>query len=177
MTSLRVLVHPGPVTPERRESLADSAARALRFPLPPGASLHDGIVAALTSVGATSAAFTLIGGRFGAVKYCIAAPNPQGPQVARYSVPIPATGGLVLGGGGALGLTPEGAPIIHCHAVLADDEGSPFGGHLLPQESFADRDDPPLLIARAFRHVAIAQRPDPETAMTIFHPRLEAPHA
>lgn len=177
MSGLRLLVHPGPVTPERRESLADGAARALRFALPPGTSLHDGIVAALATLGARSAAFTLLGGRFGALKYCIAAPNPQGPQVARYSVPIPSEGGLVLGGGGALGLTPDGAPIIHCHAVLADADGRPFGGHLLPQESFADADDPPLLLARAYRHVAIAQRPDPETAMTIFHPRQEAPHA
>ncbi|OYW60326.1 MAG: hypothetical protein B7X99_09720 [Rhizobiales bacterium 17-65-6] len=176
MSALRHLVHPGPATPDRRESLADGEGRALRVTLPPGASLHDGIVAALDAIGARSAAFTLLGGRFRALKYCIAAPNPQGPQVARYSTPIPAGLCVVLGGGGAAGLTPDGAPVIHCHALLADGAGQAFGGHLLPQESFADTDDPPVLLARAYRRIAIAQRPDPETAMTIFHP-AEVPHA
>ncbi len=167
---LRLLVHPGPVTPERRESLDEAGARAFRFPLMPGRSLHEGLVGALHAVGAQSAAFTLTGGTFASLAYCIAAPNPDGPQVARYSVPIPAGPAGVIGAGGALGLDLEGKPLIHCHALLFAADGLPFGGHLLPHEAIAG-DDPPIVYARAFTALSIAQRFDAETAMSIFHPR------
>lgn len=166
---LRLLVHPGPVTPQRRESLTDRHSRAARFALRPGESLADGLARGLAALGARSAAFTLHGGTFARLDYCIAAPNPQGPQVARYSTPIPAGPVAVLGGGGALGIALDGTPLVHCHALLADADGAVFGGHLLPAVSIAG-EDAPVIHARAYSHVEVRQRPDPETAMSIFHP-------
>lgn len=165
---LRLLTHPGPVAPERRESRADAAARAFRFSLVPGRTLHENLVRAMGSVDVASAAFVLTGGNFTHLKYCIAAPNPDGPQVARYSAPIPAGQVGLLGASAALGVDVEGQPIVHCHALLCGADGAVFGGHLLPHETMVG-DDPPLVFARAFSHVAIAQRPDAETAMSIFH--------
>jgi predicted DNA-binding protein with PD1-like motif len=167
--NLRHLVHPGPVTPERRESLTDANGRAVRFALRPGESLADGLSRGVAALGARCAAFTLHGGSFARLDYCIAAPNPEGPQVARYSAPIPAGPVLVLGGGGALGIALDGSPLVHCHALLAGADGAVFGGHLLPAASLAG-EDPPIVHARAYSDVAVRQRPDPETAMSIFHP-------
>lgn len=172
---LRLLVHPGPVTPERRESRADGQSRAVRFALLPGESLADGLARGLAAIGARCGAFTLHGGAFARLDYCIAAPNPEGPQVARYSAPIPAGPVAVLGGGGALGIALDGAPLVHCHALLAGADGAVFGGHLLPGVSIAG-EDPPVIHARAYSHVEVRQRPDPETAMSIFHPAPETAH-
>lgn len=172
--ALRLLVHPGPIHPERRESLCDDGARAVRFALRPGESLAEGLARGVFALGARCAAFTLQGGTFARLEYCIAAPNPEGPQVARYSTPIPAGPVLVLGGGGALGIALDGSSLVHCHALLADADGAVFGGHLLPAVSLAG-DDPPLIHARTYAQVDVRQRPDPETAMSIFHPALAAP--
>ncbi|MEP9376386.1 DUF296 domain-containing protein [Aquabacter sp. CN5-332] len=171
---LRLLTHPGPMAPERRESRADAAARAFRFSLMPGRSLHEGLVGAMGRIGAASAAFVLTGGGFARLKYCIAAPNPEGPQVARYSAPIPAGPVGLIGASAALGIDVEGQPIVHCHALLCGADGAVFGGHLLPHEAMVG-DEPPLVFARAFSRVAIAQRPDAETAMSIFHPKVAEP--
>lgn len=168
-SGLRLLVHPGPVTPERRESRADEDSRAVRFALHPGESLADGLARGVAAYGGHCAAFTLHGGTFARLDYCIAAPNPEGPQVARYSPPIPAGPVAVLGGGGALGIALDGSPLVHCHALLSDADGAVFGGHLLPAVSIAG-EDPPIIHARAYSHVEVRQRPDPETAMSIFHP-------
>ncbi|WP_164738546.1 PCC domain-containing protein [Aquabacter cavernae] len=171
---LRLLVHPGPVTPERRESLTDTQSRAVRFALLPGESLADGLSRGAAAVGARCATFTLQGGSFARLEYCIAAPNPEGPQVARYSVPIPAGPATVLGGGGALGIALDGSALVHCHALLAGADGAVFGGHLLPAMSIAG-EDPPVIHARVYSDVAVRQRPDPETAMSIFHPSIFHP--
>lgn len=166
---LRLLTHPGPVHPQRRESLCDAGARAVRFALRPGEILADGLARGVAALGARCATFTLQGGTFSRLDYCIAAPNPEGPQVARYSTPIPAGPVAVLGGGGALGIALDGAALVHCHALLADAQGTVFGGHLLPAVSIAG-DDPPVIHARAYGEVDVRQRPDAETAMSIFHP-------
>ncbi|WP_245504708.1 PCC domain-containing protein [Aquabacter spiritensis] len=173
----RLLRHPGPVAPNRRESRAEARGRAVRFHLLPGRSLHACLVAALGQNGVASAVFTLQGGAFSRLSYCIAAPNPEGPQVARYSDPIEAGPAAAIGGGGALGRDAGGLPLVHCHALFCDAQGSVFGGHVLPHAAIVG-DDPPVVHARMFAAVWIAQRPDPETAMSVFHPvPVERAHA
>lgn len=170
------LVHPGPVAAERMESRADATARALRFRLPGGMSLVDGLAHVFASVGAKAAAVNLSGGVFSRLTYCIAAPSPDAPQVARYSDPIPLDGPVtVLAASATYGLDLEGRPLVHCHALLAGPDGRVTGGHVVPHTAIAGACGP-LVTARLFDRVGIVQRYDPETMMAIFHPAPAAAH-
>jgi len=164
------LVHPGPVAPQRLTRHVAAGATALRFALTPGASLLEGVSAILAARGISAAALVLVGGSFSSLAYCIAALNPDGPQVARYSDPIPAQGPIgLIGASATYGADLDGTPMIHCHALLCDGAGRVFGGHVLPERALVG-DPAPIVHARAFPDAAIARRYDPETMMAIFHP-------
>ncbi|OYX14967.1 MAG: hypothetical protein B7Z15_02170 [Rhizobiales bacterium 32-66-8] len=172
------LIHPGPITPERLTCHVAAEARALRFPLPPGGSLLAGVSAVLAARGIAAASLVLVGGTFARLAYCIAALNPDGPQVARYSDPILAQGPIgLIGANATYGADLDGSPMIHCHALFCDDTGRVFGGHVLPETAIVGATAPQVL-ARAFPGPAIARRYDPETMMAIFHPAdLRGAHA
>ncbi len=167
---VRLLKHPGPVAAQRWDSRAGRGARAFRFSLIPGRSLHDGIANAMAAAGVSAAALTLTGGVFARVDYCLAAPRAGQPQVAGYTDPERRSGPIgLIGASATLGLDLEGRPMVHCHALLADPDGALFGGHVIPGASMVGA-VPPVVFARAFEGVAIHQRYDAETVMSLFHP-------
>lgn len=174
---VRLLRHPGPMAARRWDSLSCEKARAFRFSLIPGRSLYEGIVNAMTAAEVSAAALTLTGGTFARVDYCLAAPRPGRPQVAGYTDPERMGGPIgLIGASATLGLDVNGAPMVHCHALLSDAEGQLFGGHIIPDASMVGA-MPPVVFARAFEGEAIRQRYDPETIMSLFHPADDGPHA
>lgn len=173
---LRLLTHPGPIAPLRWDSLADRGARAFRIHLTRGLTLQDSVTTAMAELGLESAALTLMGGSFERLDYCLGGPRPDRPQVAAYFDPIRLDQPVALVGACAtFGRDSAGAPLVHCHALMADADGRAFGGHVVPQTARLG-DPAPVAFVRAFTGVAIVQRADPETLTTIFHPVLAGPH-
>src|SRR5699024_2038951 len=119
----RTLAHPGAAGTMRITALHGAQARHLRLRLPAGSSLHAALVTPLAEHGVTSAAITLLSGRFDALDYCTPAANPAGPSVAKYSPPVHVEQVMLVAATATLGRSSDGQPLVHCHATLRTAEG------------------------------------------------------
>lgn len=168
----RTLVHPGPAGAVRIEHLCAGRARQFRLALPPGASLHDGIVNALAAQGVRSASMTLLGGTLESLHYCLAVRDTSGRHVAIYGSPIAARNAGLLFGNATLGISAESTPVVHCHAAFCVDGNKAHGGHLL-----ADRCRvgavPVIVLVTALEGIALRVGFDEETRLPLLRPHRE----
>lgn len=169
----RMLRHPGRFNPVRIHSERDLLGRHLRLSLEPGKSLHEAIVAPLAAVGVRSASTTILGGQFAQLSYCVAPPDPSGKAVIAYSAPIDAGETYMIFGNATLGISSQGAPLVHCHATIRCADGTFRGGHILPDRSIIG-DRPISVLVTAFEGFTLRQSFDPETNIPLLQPFREA---
>ena len=167
MKLARHIVQPGPVSPERIDSLV-GRSQPLEFDLVPGLSLRDAIAGPLAAAGLTGASLTFEGLRLEPFHYVRPALSKTPAHAAYYSDDFDEPGGAVLQVGNATFGRREGLPFMHCHAVWTDPDGVTRGGHVLPDRSIVA--SPTRVRAWGLSNVAMQSDPDPETGFTLFRP-------
>jgi hypothetical protein len=80
----------------------------------------------------------------------------------------------LLGGNGILGCGPEGATLLHCHAVVVDRDGRIHGGHLPPGVCIAG-DEGLTALVTAVEGAGFKAAYDAETNYPIFQPVESGP--
>jgi predicted DNA-binding protein with PD1-like motif len=172
----RTLVHPGPLDPIRIRSLHSRRGRRIRLMLQPGLSLFDALVAPLGAMGIRNASTTLLGGVFSRLHYCVAPPDPSGQSVAAYSAPIDGGQAFMIFGNAALGNSAQGAPLVHCHAVIRTAAGLVKGGHVLVNQSIVGPESVAVLVT-SLDDFELRVRYDPETNLSLLRPQRGRAHA
>ena len=134
MTPLR---HPGPKAVDRFTAIP---CRALlrAFTLRAGRSLADAVVEACAQAGFNAAYLRVAGARLSHADYVIPAAAQGDGRAAWYSRTHSIDDAEILDAGIHLGVK-DGAPFLHCHAILRGADGQVRLGHLLcPQTVLAE---------------------------------------
>ena len=171
----RTLIHPGAFNPVRIQSKFSRRARHVRLLLEPGASLFDGIVGPLSSLGIHSASMTILGGYFDALQYCVAPPDPKHEAVIRYSAPIDAGRAYMVFGNATMGKDMDGDPIVHCHAAIRTAQGASKGGHIITQNAIVGP-GPISVLVTSLDGFDLRVAFDPETNIPLIQPLQESHH-
>ena len=164
---MRRLVQPGPVHPERIESV-EGHSRRLEFSLQPGLPLNDALTRPLVAAGMKSATLVFEGGALAPFSYVMPGPSTDDQHVAYFSVPRSPPGESLVEIANATFGWRDGEPFVHCHGTWIEQGTHRRGGHMLPHETIIARGT--TVHAWALADVAIVANPDPETNFTLFHP-------
>ncbi len=166
--------HPGPPEEPRRLSSRAVSAGEYRICLGQGEELHGGLLKALDGLGLEHAAISLLSGTFAAFSYLTGQAGTSGERLATYGAPTsPQIPVRLIGANALVGSDAEGRPLLHCHAVVVDAEGSVHGGHLPPGACIVGPDGlKAQILGLAEAGFAVAY--DAETNYAIFHPRALA---
>lgn len=165
----RTLVHPGAMTSVRLAHVAAHSQRQWRLTLAPGQVLLTALTAALAELNVQAAALALLGGELETVAYCLPIPDPEGQVIATYGSPLVLHNVALLRASATLGQTADGAPVMHCHATFADDQGTLRGGHVLPDRTVIGR-RPLTVLATALDGIHLRLSFDPETRLHMLLP-------
>ncbi len=164
---MRHLVQPGPVHPERIESLAGHSRR-LEFSLQPGLTLNDALTRPLIHAGMRSAALVFQGGALGPFSYVMPGPPTDAAHVAYFSAPRSPPGEAVVEIANATFGWRDGKPFVHCHGAWIEQATHRRGGHMLPHETIVA---PATTVhAWALPDIAFEVDADPESNFSLFHP-------
>ena len=167
---MRTLVQPGaPLQPRRLLEWA-AAADDLRVALSAGQDLLQGLVGALAAKEIAHAAVQILSADIARMAYLTGAEDESGQRVATYGPPTWLEGPVtLLGGNGILGPGPDGATLLHCHAVVVDADGRLHGGHLPPGDCLIGQGGSVALVT-PLRDAAFAAAYDSETNYPLFQP-------
>ena len=165
----RTLTHPGPIAPTRIHSRQSARGRHLRLALQPGRSLFDALVEPLYALGIRSASTTILGGGFSQLFYCVAPVDPTGHAVVAYTAPNEAGVCEMIFGNATLGLSPDGAPLVHCHAAVRTAAGIVRGGHILPTHSVIG-EQPVTVLVTVLDDIELRIVFDAETNLSLMQP-------
>lgn len=161
------LKQPGPVAPERIVAVpATVTSHALT--LEPGRTLLVAIHEAASRLGVRGATVTLEGGAFAALPYVIPASSPDADHVAYFSAERTAPAGSRLTDAACTYGFEGPAPIVHCHAVWTEPDGTVRGGHIVTERAVIGEP----IVARLFAvgGAGFERAPDPETNFTLLGP-------
>ncbi len=163
---MRSVDHPGTIHPTRIDC-APVSVRAEQVTLEPGQTLLQGLTQAVQQHGATSAVFSFKGGgAFAPLRFVMPALAKSPEHVAFYSEQFESAGAAhVESGSITFGLN-DGKPMLHCHAIWIESDGSRRAGHVLPDQSRVER--PTMLDAWMVEGAGFETRPDTETNFRLF---------
>ena len=164
---IRRLTQPGPIHPERIESVEGSSQR-LEFCLQPGLPLSDALTRPLVEAGMKSAALRFEGGALGPFSYVMPGRPRDATHAAYFSEPRSPSGETLVEIANATFGWRDGAPFVHCHAAWIEEGVHRRGGHILPHETIVSRET--VVHAWATADIAIEADADAETNFTLFHP-------
>lgn len=164
---MRRLVQPGPIHPDRVESIAGHSRR-LEFTLQAGLSLNEALTRPLVAAGMQCATMVFAGARLGPFSYVMPGPPDNEDHVAYFSAPRSPPGGTVVEIANATFGWRDGGPFVHCHGAWVEEGIHRRGGHMLPHETMVAGET--TVHAWALPDVKIQADPDPETNFTLFHP-------
>ena len=165
----RYLRQPGRFNPVRIKSIASPFGRHIRLLLMPGESLYDAVVKPLAVLGIQDASTTILGGAFKDIYYCFATPDPEKRTVIKYSKPRHSKNAYMVFGNATLGRSIEGAPLVHCHAVVRTGRGEVVGGHIVTEKTIVGP-KPITLLVTSLEGVELRQSFDEETGIPLFQP-------
>ncbi|CAK7011302.1 PPC domain-containing DNA-binding protein [Kerstersia gyiorum] len=165
----RTLIPPGAFNPVRIQSRSARSGRHFRLAIPEGISLFDGISQALAHHQVASASMTLLGSRFSYIEYCTAPPDPRQQTIVRYTSAIPLHQAYMVFGNATLGKSAAGEPLIHCHAAVTDEYGTPYGGHILTQNAIVGPGGVSILVL-SLDNFELRVAFDPETNQSLLQP-------
>lgn len=167
---MRTATQPGPALEPRRLMVEAKSAGDPLIHLAPGDDLLFGLRDRLIAAGIRHAAVEWLGGSLERIDYLTGMVDPTAARVATYGAPTRLEGPVTLISGTAiLGEDAEGAPIVHCHAVLADAEGRLHGGHIPPGAARVGAEGA-VGLAATHRGALFRVKYDPETNYPIFQP-------
>ena len=161
---MRTLQHPGPVHPQRIETVQDEP-RFLEFALQPGLSLADALTAPLVKAGLRSGTIAFGGGALSPFRYVMPGPPDSEAHVAYFSAAREPAGETRIERANATFGWNGGAPVVHVHGAWIEPDGSRRGGHMLPPECVVVR--PMSAQAWGFAAADIAMAEDAETNFTL----------
>lgn len=168
---VRTIEHPGPPHPGRVDALpVQLHERPLQ--LQPGRTLLAAVVQALPA-SCTSAVLRLHGGALAPFAYVMPALSRTPAHAVYFSDRFDAPGTVKLSEASVTVGRRDGQPWLHCHALWQDADGTPHGGHVLPDDAVLAGPMAAtawLLDGAGFEVVA-----DAETAFTLFKPRPQPP--
>lgn len=168
--SRRQVQQPGAPLSPRRACVLTPGGPELRVTLAPGADLLPELATALRERGVKSAALQALSGHLDRASYFTGMVDPTGERVATYGAPRPLQGPILLLGANAIfGSGEDGAPLVHCHAVMADAEGRVHGGHL-PLEGCILGSGGSVFLASPLKEAGFRVAYDSETNYSLFHP-------
>lgn len=107
-------------------------ARHARIHLAGGLTLIDAVARALAALAWPSATLQILGGPLARAVFTCSVLTPGGPRWIDYGPQRDAGACWLALGSGTFGLAMDGGPALHCHALLADADATPQGGHLVP---------------------------------------------
>ncbi len=173
----RRIEQPGaPLTPRRICVWAETKSE-MRLTLAQGADLLPALAEALSVSGVKSAALQILSGSFDRVSYFTGKIDETGARVATYGAPRDLPGPVLLLGANAIfGIGETGAPLVHCHAVMADAQGRVHGGHL-PLEGCILGTEAAVALATPLSGAGFEVAYDSETNYSLFHPLAHSPEA
>ena len=171
----RMMLHPGPFNPVRIQSRHAASCRHVRLTLVSGLSLFDAIVKPLIEIGIKSASFTILGGYFDQIEYCVAAPDPSHQAMIAYSKPIQAGPAYMIFGNATMGKNQHGKPIVHCHAAIRTQDGIVKGGHIITDTCIVGS-IPISVLVTSLDGFELRVTYDPETNIPLLQPQAESPN-
>jgi predicted DNA-binding protein with PD1-like motif len=164
---MRRLVQPGPVAPERIESL-QARCEPMQLVLDPGLSLAEAIARPLVAAGVRAAVVQLAALAVEPLRYVLPGPADGPAHVAYFSAThAPAGRSEVQLANISFGCV-DGVPRLHCHAVWTEEDGLTRGGHILLDESILAA--PAVASAWTFPTLGIRAEADPETNFSLLRP-------
>ncbi|MFD7008458.1 PCC domain-containing protein [Rhodococcus jostii] len=167
-TPTRILRHPGPAHPNRRQSVATQSA-AVHTTLRPGARLIDALTEAVDRYGSDCVQIELMGGTFDRISYCVPACGTGSMPVSyseTHEAPVPAqllTASVTFG-------YRDGERFMHCHALWIDAHGNTRAGHLWPATVLGSV--PVYAVLHTLPGVTLVSEDDRETLMPAFTPKI-----
>ena len=164
---MRTLSQPGPVHPERIESVAGAVAY-MTFPLRCGVTLSAAVTGPLTEAGWRGGTLSFTGGAFDLFRYVMPGPPDNASHVAYFSAPRQPAGVVRIEKANATFGGHDGQPWLHCHAAWIEPGGARRGGHILTGETIVC--EPATVQAWGGPDINIATSFDPETNFTLFQP-------
>jgi hypothetical protein len=111
----------------------------------------------------------LLGGEFRELHYCTAPPDPLKQAIVAYGHPIPVSNARLIFGNATIGRGLDGAPIVHCHAAFQAMDGTPRGGHIIPQLSTVGR-KPIAVLVTSLDDFELRVQFDAETNIPLIQP-------
>ncbi|WP_292022248.1 MULTISPECIES: PCC domain-containing protein [unclassified Brevundimonas] len=170
----RRVVHPGTSRFGRVMTASGDQSRQSLGSIREGETLQAGIERLFAALGESFGGFRLIGGRLSQAHYHVAKPRADSERAVEYGAAIQIEGGAaVVAASGSFGPSVSGAPLLHLHGALADDQGRGHGGHLNVDRCVAGPGGVRvhLMTGSGFRQAA-----DPETRFSTFFPVSEYTH-
>lgn len=160
-----IMVHPGPAR-ARRTDWTHGHLRSIRATGCGAQSLRDAIIAAAHAHGVDAGTGHFTDCALDKTRFTTGGPARDG-KAANYTF-IRDLGATSLPWGTfTFGTTPDGAPFVHCHAVI-DEPGATehVGGHLFPPDCVVDRDF--SITINGLEGVSLVQQSDAETLHSVF---------
>lgn len=164
---MRTIDQPGPAPEERVQWIAARGQRVAAV-LEPGLRLLDAVQGVFARYGLASGVLRLEGGAFGPFAYVMPALSDTPRHAAFYSAEQRPAGSSRLRAGTLTFGRRDGAPFFHCHALWTDADGTPRGGHVLPEETFIA--EPVRASGIGLDGALFTAEVDAETNFTLFGP-------
>lgn len=164
--TLRTIVHPGPVAPQRISAIA-SAPVALRFTMAAGEAVDAAIAKGFAEAGCLGGFIRFDDGFFSPFSYVMPALSPDASHAAWYSRTFEPGGTVRIRHGCAIVGQRDGKPFVHCHGIWDTQEGRRMGHMLAPDTVLAE---PVEVTGIGVRDATFDSLDDPETNFRLFDP-------
>lgn len=165
---MRILRHPGPVHPQRIDTVQD-APHLLEFVLQPGMSLLKALTTPLVEAGMRGGTIAFGGGALSPFRYVMPGPPDSEAHVAYFSAPREPAGETRIERANATFGWNGDQPAVHVHGAWIEPDGTRRGGHMLPSDCVVAR--PIAAQAWGFAQAEIATAADAETNFTLLQLR------
>ena len=130
---MHTLQHPGPVHPQRIDSVQDEP-RLLEFVLQPGLSLNEALTAPLAAAGMRGGTIAFGGGALSPFRYVMPGPPDSEAHVAYFSAAHEPAGETRIERANATFGWNGNQPTVHVHGAWIEPDGARRGGHMLPPD-------------------------------------------
>lgn len=165
---MRTLPHPGPVHPQRIDSVQDEP-RMLAFVLQPGMTLNEALTAPLAAAGIRGGTIAFGGGALSPFRYVMPGPPDSDAHVAYFSAAREPAGETRIERANATFGWNGDQPTVHVHGAWIEPDGTRRGGHMLPPDCVVAL--PIAAQAWGFAAAEIAVAADAETNFTLLQLR------
>lgn len=162
-----MLQHPGPVHPNRRQSVAVQST-AVHAMLRPGVRLIDALSEAVDRCGSDCVQIELMGGTFDSISYCVPACGTGARPVVYSESREAAVPAQLLTASATFGYR-DGERFMHCHAMWIDAHGEIRAGHLWPPSLLGSV--PVHAVLHTLPGATMVSENDRETLMPTFTPK------